>query len=334
MRNAITDVPGIRVGQAERVGEGWLTGVTVVVPPPTGAVAGVDVRGGGPGTRETDLLDPRNAVERVHAVVLTGGSAFGLAAVDGVVPRLYAEGTGYPVGGPGEVVPIVPAAVVFDLGRGGEFAHHPDAALGAEAYDAASADLVEGSHGAGTGCRVGGLAGGVGSASATLPDGSVVGALAVVNAVGSAVDPATGELWAARHCLDGDLPGLRRPDVADLDAARHRAAEQPEPRPPLATTLVVLATDLTLTKAQCQKVSGLGHDGLARAINPVHTMFDGDTVFTLATGERPAPDPAAFHALLTVAGDAVTRAVARGVLAAGSSAGRRAYRDAFPSALR
>ena len=132
----------------------------------------------------------------------------------------------------------------------------------------------------------------------------------------------------------GDLPGLRRPDLADLEAARHRAAEQPEPRPPLATTLVVLATDLTLTKAQCQKVSGLGHDGLARAINPVHTMFDGDTVFTLATGARPAPDPAAFHALLTVAGDAVTRAVARGVLAADSRAGVRSYRDAFPSALR
>ena len=333
MRNAITDVPGIRIGQAERVGDGWLTGVTVVVPPPEGAVAGVDVRGGGPGTRETDLLDPRNVVERVHAIVLTGGSALGLAAVDGVVQRLLAEGIGHPVGGPGEVVPIVPAAVIFDLGRGGSFAHHPDAALGAEAYDAATAGVTEGSHGAGTGARVGGLKGGVGTASTTLPDGTVVGAIAVVNAVGSAVDPDTGGLWAARHCVDGDLPGLRRPDPADLEAARARAAEQPEPRPPLATTLVVLATDATLTKAQCQKVSGIGHDGLARAINPVHTMYDGDTVFTLATGSRSAPDPAGFHALLVAAGDTVTRAIARAVFTAGSAGGLRGYREAFPSAV-
>lgn len=333
MRNAITDVPGIRVGQAERVEAGWLTGVTVVVPPREGAVAGVDVRGGGPGTRETDLLDPRNVVDRVHAVVLTGGSALGLASVDGVVQRLLADGIGFPVGGPGEVVPIVPAAVIFDLGRGGPFHHHPDAALGASAYDAASPDVLEGSHGAGTGARVGGLKGGVGTASTMLPNGTVVGALAVVNAVGSAVDPDTGELWAWRHCVEGDLPGLRRPHPRDLDAARQRAREQPEPRPPLATTLVVVATDATLTKAQCQKLSGIGHDGLARAINPVHTMYDGDTVFTLATCARPAPDPAGFHALLTAAGDTVTRAVARGVFTAGSAAGLRGYREVFPSAF-
>jgi L-aminopeptidase/D-esterase-like protein len=335
MRNAITDVPGIRVGQAQRVGDGWLTGVTVVVPPPAGAVAGVDVRGGGPGTRETDLLDPRNLVERVHAIVLTGGSALGLAAADGVVQRLLAEGVGFPVGapdGPSGVVPIVPAAVVFDLGRGGSFTHHPDAALGAEAYAAAGPDVAEGSHGAGTGARAGGLKGGVGTASTTLPDGTVVGALAVVNAAGSALDPATGELWGARHCLAGDLPGLRPPDPADVAAARERATTMPEPQPPFATTLVVLATDATLTKAQCAKLSGIGHDGLARAINPVHTMLDGDTVFSLATGDRPAPDPAGFHALLSAAGDTVTRAVTRGVWTADSLGGLRGYREAFPSA--
>jgi L-aminopeptidase/D-esterase-like protein len=333
--NSITDVPGIRVGQAGRVGDGWLTGVTVVLAPDGGAVGGVDVRGGGPGTRETDLLDPRNVVDRVDAVVLTGGSAPGLAAVDGVVQRLLSAGIGFPVGGPGEVVPIVPAAVVFDLGRGGVFAHHPDAALGAAAYDAALAgpEVREGSHGAGTGCRVGGLKGGVGTASTVLPDGTTVGALAVVNAVGSAVDPATGELYAARHCAPDDLPGLRRPDPAEVAAARERAAAQPPPQPPLATTLVVLATDATLTKAQCQKVSGIGHDGLARAIDPVHTMFDGDTVFTLATGAREAPDPASFHQLLTASATTVTRAVARGVVAAGSVGGMRGYREVFPSAL-
>jgi putative pantetheine hydrolase len=150
------------------------------------------------------------------------------------------------------------------------------------------------------------------------------------------VDLATGELYAARHCLPGDLPALRRPDPAELAAARS-AAESATTRglrpPPLATTLVVVATDATLTKAQCQKVSGVGHDGLARAVNPVHTMVDGDTVFTLATGGRDAPDPDAFHALLEAAGDVVTRAVGRAILAAESTHGLRSYRDAFPSAL-
>lgn len=331
---SITDVPGIRVGQAERTGDGWLTGVTVVVPPAEGAVAGVDVRGGGPGTRETDVLDPRNLVERVHAVVLTGGSALGLAAVDGVVQRLLDAGAGFPVGGPGEVVPIVPAAVVFDLGRGGGFRNHPDAALGAAAYDAASAEVLEGNRGAGAGARAGGLKGGVATVSKRLPDGTTVGALVVVNAVGSTVDPGTGELYAARHCRAGDLPDLRPPDRADLDAARAATDGLVGQRPPLATTLVVLATDAVLSKAQCQKLSGIGHDGLARAIDPVHTMFDGDTVFSLATGTGSVPDPAAHHALLVSAGTCVTRAVARAMLAAESTHGLRSYRDAFPSAVR
>jgi putative pantetheine hydrolase len=330
---SLTDVPGIRVGQAGRVGDGWLTGVTVVLPSAEGAVGGVDVRGGGPGTRETDLLDPRNVVERVHAVVLTGGSALGLASAEGVVGRLLDAGIGFPVGAPGEVVPIVPAAVVFDLGRGGVFGHHPDAALGAAAYDAAGSEVREGNHGAGTGARAGGLKGGVGTCSARLADGTTVGALVVANPVGSPVDPATGELYAARHCLPGDLPPMRRPDPAEVEAARAAgAAVSPVPTP-LATTLVVLATDATLTKAQCQKVSGIGHDGLARAIDPVHTMLDGDTVFTLATCRRPAPDLAAFQELLAVAARGVTRAVARAVLAADSAAGMRSYREAFPSAL-
>ena len=192
MHGAISDVPGIRVGQTERADDDWLTGTTVVVAPPEGAVAGVDVRGGGPGTRETDLLDPTNVVERVHAIVLTGGSALGLAAADGVAQRLLRDGIGHPVGGPGEVVPIVPGAVIFDLGRGGTFAHHPDAGFGEAAYDAAGTDVEEGNHGAGAGARAGGLKGGVGTASVTLPDGTTVGALVVANPVGSCVDPSTG----------------------------------------------------------------------------------------------------------------------------------------------
>jgi L-aminopeptidase/D-esterase-like protein len=334
---SITDVPGIRVGQAERTDDGWLSGVTVVLPPSDGAVAGVDVRGGGPGTRETDLLDPRNLVDRVHALVFTGGSALGLATVDGVVQRLLDAAVGFEVGEPGsdERVPVVPAAVIFDLGRGGEFRRFPRPDLGAAAYDAASGDVAEGNHGAGTGARAGGLKGGVGTVSATLPDGTVVGALAVVNAAGSTVDLGTGELFATRHCRPGDLPSLRRPDPADLEAAKAAAEREPEQRrPPLATTLVALATDATLTKAQCQKVSGIGHDGLARAINPVHTMVDGDTVFTLATCARTAePDPAYFHGLLEAAGDCVTRAVGRAMIAAESTHGLRSYREAFPSAF-
>jgi putative pantetheine hydrolase len=340
--NSLVDVVGLRVGQVHRVGEGWLTGSTVVLAGAAGAVGGVDVRGGGPGTRETDLLDPRNNVQRVHAVLLTGGSAFGLAAADGVMARLAAAGVGYPVGPePGQVVPIVPAAVVFDLGRGGDFTARPDASFGGLAYDEAAgpggaAAPLAGCAGAGTGAVAGGLKGGVGSASEVLPDGSTVGALVVVNAVGSTVDLGTGELLGARHLLPGELPELRRPSPDDLAAAVDAAASRPEPRPPLATTLVVLGTDLALSKAQCQKVAGIGHDGLARAINPVHTMFDGDTVFALATGVREAPDPVALHTLLGAAADCVTRAVVHAVLAATTvetTAGAwRSYSDAFPSA--
>ncbi len=345
--NTLTDVGGIRVGHATRIGDGWLTGTTVVLAPDEGAVAGVDVRGGGPGTRETDLLDPRNLVERVHAVCLSGGSAFGLAAADGVMQRLSAAGVGFPMGGPGEVVPIVPGAVVYDLGRGGDFGRRPDSSFGTDAVVVASGEaVVQGCVGAGTGARAGGLKGGVGSASAVLPEGSpaagvTVAALVVVNAVGSCVDPATGELYAARFALPGELPALRRPAASELAAARHAGVEASAGAPlrfPLATTIGVIATDAALTKAQCAKVSGIGHDGLARAIRPVHTLFDGDTLFTLATGAHPVEgSPFVLHALLDAAGDVVTRAVAHAMLAATSvstPAGPiRCYRDVFASAL-
>lgn len=336
--NSVRDVAGLRVGHAQRAGGGWLTGTTVVLAPPDGAVGGVDVRGGGPGTRETDLLDPRNLVDRVQAVVLSGGSAFGLASADGVMTRLRDAGLGFPVGVADAVVPIVPGAVVFDLGRGGDVRATPDASFGAAAYDDAVREhaVATGCVGAGTGTRVGGLKGGVGTASVVLPDGTTVAALAVVNAVGSAVDPATGELYGARHLLPGEAE-LRAPDPADLAAARAVAAARDEPGLSLATTIGVLATDRTLTKAQCQKLAGIGHDGLARAIDPVHTMYDGDTVFALATCSTAAPDPFAFHALLSAAGDCFTRAVVHGVLDAttvDTAAGPlRCYRDSFPSAF-
>ncbi|WP_406103828.1 P1 family peptidase [Micromonospora globbae] len=334
--NTLTDVPGFRVGHHQRTGDGWLTGTTVVLAPSGGAVGGVDVRGGGPGTHETDVLDPRNLVERAHAVVLGGGSAYGLAAVAGVMDRLADAGTGFPVGaGPGQVVPIVPAAVLFDLGRGGDFRATPGPDFGAAAHDAATgAPVALGTVGAGTGAVAGGLKGGVGSASVVV-EGVTVGALAVVNSVGSAVDPDTGELYGSRFGLAGEFDALLPPDPEE----RARAAEAV--RTPVGgsvaasfhTTIGVLATDATLTKAQCQKLAGIGHDGMVRAIRPVHSMFDGDTVFALASCAGPALDPPAFNTILAAAADAFTRAVVHGILAATSAGGHRAYADVFPRAV-
>lgn len=335
--NSLTDVAGIRVGHRTAVGDGWLTGSTVVLAPPDGAVGGVDVRGGGPGTHETDLLDPRNVVERVNAIALCGGSAFGLAAAHGAADRLAAAGSGVRVGG-GAVVPIVPAAAVFDLARGGDATARPSVWFGAEAYDAAmAADTgvapARGNAGAGTGAVTGPLKGGVGTASAVLGDGTTVAALVVVNSAGAPVDPSAGEPYGQRHLLTGD-PAPPRPSPAGLAAYRDTVASDAPPVT-LNTTLGVVATDAALPKARCAKVAGVAHDGLARAIRPVHTMYDGDTVFCLATGERSEPDQPALHALLTAAGDCVTRAVVDGLLAAETvrtSAGTwPSYRDAFLS---
>ncbi|TDD04677.1 peptidase S58 family protein [Nonomuraea deserti] len=413
--NSLVDVPGLRVGHAQRIGGGHRTGTTVVVAPAGGAVAGVDVRGAAPGTRETELLDPRNLVERVHAVVLSGGSAFGLGAACGVVDRLADAGVGYPVAG--GAVPIVPAAVIFDLGRGGTFRAVPDAALGAAAYDAAlspapreataasrppatapsdersafrpregtreglgegasapagasdpgasgpaerlhrpgrsfasAAEVsapggppavaqdggvscttapatANGSVGAGTGAVAGGLAGGVGTASAVLPDGTTVAALAVVNAAGSVLDPADATLAGARYGLPGEF-ALEPPTPEEA------AAWRPEKAPSFNTTIGVVATDLTLTKAQCGKLAAVAHDGLARAIRPAHTMTDGDTIFALATCAGPAPDHDVLQDALAAAADVFSRAVAHAVLAATGREGAPAYLDVFPSALR
>ncbi|MFL6079516.1 MAG: P1 family peptidase [Ornithinibacter sp.] len=313
---AITDVGGVLVGHTTRDEPGWLTGVTVVVPPP-GTVGGVDVRGGGPGTRESDLLDPRNLVTAVDAVVLAGGSAFGLSAADGVAEAAYGAGGGWPVGPePHERVPIVPAAILFDLGRGGSWLHSPGPADGAAAYRAAAGGPVaQGCVGAGTGARTGGLRGGVGTASAVLGSGASVGALVVVNAVGAAFG-ADGRMFAAHLAPDETLPA---PDPAR--AAAHwaaRAEEAERLRAGTATTLAVVATDVTLAKAGCQKLAGVAHDGFARALSPVHTAYDGDTVFALATGARPAVTGIDEVELQTAAADCVSLAIVRAVLAATS----------------
>ena len=206
--NTLVDVPGIRVGHKTLIGDGFLTGTTVVLTPLQGAIAGVDVRGAAPGTRETDLMDPLNLVDRVNAIVLTGGSAYGLGTADGVMPKLEAANRGFPV--PGGVVPILPGAVIFDLGRGGDFSKRPDARTGAAAFDAAigpagSNAVEQGNVGAGTGTVAAGLKGGIGSASAVLDGVGTIGALVVVNAVGSTVDPITGALYGARCGLPGEF---------------------------------------------------------------------------------------------------------------------------------
>ena len=323
-------IEGFRVGHHTADGDGWLTGTTVVVADGDGAVGGVDVRGGGPGTRETDLLDPRNLVERVNAVVLTGGSAYGLAAADGVVVALERDGVGFPVGpGPGHVVPIVPAAVIFDLGRGGEFRHRPTAEFGAQAYAAASAERpATGVVGAGTGANCGGLKGGFGYAEHRLGNGTTVAAAVVVNATGSPVDPTTGRLWADRT--------HRLPTPTDTERGA-LATAYADSVPSLATTIGVLLTDATLTKAQASRLATVGHDGMARAIAPVHSMLDGDTVFGLASGRRLAPtDPraalGAFNDLLSAAADVFTDACLDALLAARQRGPWAAYRDLVAAA--
>ncbi|MDT0213356.1 P1 family peptidase [Rothia sp. ARF10] len=312
--NAITDVAGLRVGQVTRDEQGWLSGVTVVVPP-EGTVGGVDVRGGAPGTRETDLLSPTCSVDRVDAVVLSGGSAFGLATADGVMKEAYAAGLGWPVGEPAQVVPIVPAAVVFDLGRGGVFENAPTAADGARAWREARDGVVEqGAVGAATGARSGGLRGGVGTASAVV-DGVTVGALVVVNAMGSPCAP-DGSLYAVRSGLEGEFADVPAPDPAAVRSWwEEQAAAMDELRAGTATTLAVVATDAALTKVQCRKLAEVSHDGLARALSPVHTAYDGDAVFALATGDVEAPDELDLVRVQAVAAECLTRAIGHAMLA-------------------
>ncbi len=323
-RDSISDVRGVSVGHATRDEDGWLTGTTVVLVPEGGAVAAVDVRGGGPGTRETDALDPRNLVQRVDAIVLTGGSAYGLDSASGVMAWLEEQGRGFPVGGPGMVVPVVPAACVFDLGRGGSWRARPDASFGREAAEAASEEVAQGCVGAGTGAVAGGLKGGVGTASVRLASGHTLGALVVVNAVGAIADPRSGVLYGKYFSDDGfdtPSPAVHQRAQERLAKARARTAELQATvgtGAPLNTTLAVVATDAGLTRAQAQKLAGTAHDGLARAVRPVHLLHDGDTVFALATGEKPLPqgqleELLAVNELLAAAADTVTRAIVKAV---------------------
>ncbi|WP_127996205.1 P1 family peptidase [Piscinibacter defluvii] len=319
MLGSIVDVAGLRVGHFTDTRRP--TGCTVVLVD-GGAVAGVDVRGAAPGTRDTELLAPLNTVEQVHAVLLSGGSAFGLDAAGGVMRWLEECGVGVPVG-PARV-PIVPAAVLFDLWLG-DASIRPDAAAGHAACLAAGRTApAEGNVGAGAGATVGKLfgigramKGGIGSASVTV-DGLTVGALVAVNALGDVVDPSTGRPIAGARTADG------RALLGSMDALLR--GELPAPlQPGSATTLGVIATDAVLTKAQAQKIAQMAHDGLARCINPVHTMGDGDTLFALGTGT--AGRSANTTLLGALAAEVTARAVLRAVRAAGSLPGLPAAGD-------
>lgn len=273
-KNAITDVRGIEVGHAQD--EDALTGCTVILCR-EGAVAGVDVRGSAPGTRETDLLNPINLVEKVHAVVLTGGSAYGLDAASGVMRYLEEQNIGYSMGA--VKVPIVPAAVLYDLGLGRADVR-PDAAMGYSAARSASADApAEGNVGAGTGASIGKVLGmdyamkaGIGTASMDI-HGLIIGAIVAVNALGDVIDPGSGIR----------LAGLRSGTTLKLMQNRTTPSAAASN-----TVIGAIATNAKLTKAQATKVAQMAQDGLAQCIRPAHTMFDGDTIFALATGELDA----------------------------------------------
>ncbi len=321
MNSTLTAVSGIRVGHWTHASGS--TGCTVILAD-GGAVAGVDVRGGGPGTRETALLRPEMSVVAVHALVLSGGSAYGLAAADGVMQHLEAQGVGFPVGG--SVVPIVPAAILFDLGVGDPQVR-PDAKAGRLAAEAASrAPVTMGNVGAGAGATVGkifgrnrAMRGGLGSAAITRRDGLTVAALAAVNALGDIVDPDSGKIVAGARTADGS--GFAD-SMAQLKSGRAAANLEPAEH----TTLGVIAANVTWTKTQATKAAQMAHDGLAMAIRPAHMPFDGDTVFALGTGGRNVDSPL-LGAVGALAADVLAQAVVAAVRAATSGFGLPAAAD-------
>jgi len=328
MRNLLTDVAGLKVGNADD--PKLKSGVTVILCDQP-ATAAVHVMGGAPGTRETDLLAPEQTVEAVDALVLSGGSAFGLDAAGGVMADLAAAGRGFAVG-PARV-PIVPAAILFDLLNGGDKAWGADPPyrdLGRRALAAASTDFAVGTAGAGAGATTANLKGGLGSASTKLDNGVTVAALVAVNAVGRATIGDTRHFWAAPFEVSAEFGGAGYPAVFPPDATS--IAAKPEARVGGNTTIAVVATDAKLTKAEAKRLAVMAHDGFARALWPVHSPFDGDLVFALATGRVPIANGAFDIAAIGAAGAAVmARAIARGIYEATSAPGDtlRTWRQRF-----
>jgi L-aminopeptidase/D-esterase-like protein len=329
-RNLITDVPGLRVGQAEDARA--RTGVTAIVPDAR-AICACDVRGGGPGTRETDALAAETLVDAVDAVVLSGGSVYGLAAADGAAAWLGARRRGFVVRDDPAVPvsPIVPGAILFDLANGGDKAWGEDPPyreLGRAAVAAASLDVALGTAGAGHGAMAGALKGGVGSASAITGDGLAAGAIVAVNSWGSVVAPGGRAFWAAPYEIGAEFGGL---GSAGLAAAPDDWGLSKGPADPRNTTIACVAVDAALTPAEAKRLAVMAQDGLARAIRPVHAPFDGDVVFAMSTAAQPLPEPRAYSLarLGALAADVLARAIARAVYEARAWPGSdvRAWRD-------
>ncbi|WP_157015397.1 P1 family peptidase [Mesorhizobium xinjiangense] len=314
-KNLLTDVGGLSVGNAQDLR--LKSGVTVVLCD-TPAVASYQVLGGAPGTRETDLMEPHNSVETVNAVVLAGGSAYGLDAASGVQALLRERGIGHKVGN--QRVPIVPAAILFDLINGGEKVwgrYPPYREMGYEAADAAGQDFSIGTQGAGTGALTAGLKGGLGSASTVLPNGITVAALVGVNPTGSATIGRSRHFWAAPFEAGDEFGGLGYPSPLPTDATDIRMKFRDLAGNGANTTIAVIATDAVLSKAEAKRLAISAHDGFARAIWPSHTPVDGDLVFALATGaSQIKPDAAASSELYAASASTMARAIARGVHAA------------------
>jgi L-aminopeptidase/D-esterase-like protein len=319
-RNLITDVPGLKVGHA--TSESVRTGITAVLCE-AGWAAAVDVRGGGPGTRETDSLASENLVGRAHAVVLAGGSVFGLAAADGVAAWLSTRGSGLQLSPGTPSIPIVPCAVLHDLANGGDKnwgLAPPYRDLGVSAADAAQPDFALGSVGAGRGALAGFRKGGIGSASLSF-DGIVVGALVAVNSVGSVMMPDDKTYWAWAFELDEEFGGGGPPrgpmDLSDPAPDDARLAAIGRLRPGVNTTIAVIACNAGLSTAECKRIAVMAQDGIARAVRPAHTPFDGDTVFALASAEVALVDQVLRAAQIgrigSAAADCLTRAIARAV---------------------
>ena len=335
-KNLITDVPGLKVGNAS---DSTLKSGVTVLTAGSPFIASVDVRGGAPGTRDTELLAPDKLIEQINALVLSGGSAFGLDAASGVTDALRHQNIGFQVG-PVQV-PIVPTAIIFDLINGGDhqWRENPYVALGAEAYKACASEFDVGTAGAGTGATTASMKGGLGSASLVLPDESVVGALVVVNPHGHVTVPGSKHFWAAPFETNREFGACGFPPIHDATSIPVNNKFQAyadmygaDTQPPLSphgmnTTIAIVATNAILSKAQLKRLAVAAHDGMARAIVPSHTPFDGDLVFSVSTSEHTTSEAGSDVMLLGhAAAVCLSRAIARGVYHASSAEG-----DTLPS---
>jgi L-aminopeptidase/D-esterase-like protein len=329
-RNLITDVEGLRIGHSNDAE--IRTGVTVILPDEA-AVTACDIRGGGPASRETDVLKPENLVQKVDAIVLSGGSVYGLASADGIAARMGARNQGFALReAPGiPPSPILPTACLYDLANGGEKAWGeapPYRRLGLEALEAVSSDFSLGTVGAGYGANSGGLKGGLGSASVVSADGMTVGAVVAVNSLGSAIAPGGKQFWAAPLEMGDEFGGLGS-DALAAGPDEYRRDTSPRTN----TTLACIATDVILSRVELQRVAIMAQDGMARALRPSHAPFDGDIVFALTTGKR-VGDEKQLRSVVTMrigalAADVLARAIARAVYEATALTGSNtpAWRD-------